>query len=219
MRWLGLPLGHAREMFAGISYEGMKMLSNLSVKMCELKLLALNFLLVELRNKAAHVFEVCCRLIHYALYESVPFWVKVFWVRQTKGGPYVGAGSVIPETDISQRDFMPQQGLVGGLAWWQKFERDFRDTAESNGKKFCGLGGVIPWGGGKAREPLRDLGVYSLQGLDLGFHSGQGRFDTAFSGFALRVKIHRLPDSDAGQNNRHNSRYEADNFHNSPKKI
>ena len=63
------------------------MLRNFCIEMCESKTLALNFLLIQLRNKTAHVFEVCCRLIHYTLYESVPLLIKFLWTRQTKGGP------------------------------------------------------------------------------------------------------------------------------------
>ena len=215
MRWLGLPLGHTREMFAGISYEGMKMLSNFSIKMRELKLLAFNFLLVELRNKAAHIFEICCRLIHYTLYESVPLLVKFFRAWQTERSPYVGAGGVIPEANVSQRDFMPQCGVVGGLAWRKEFESDFREAAQSNGKKLCGLGGLIPWGSSKTSEPLSDFGIYSLQGFDLGLHASESHFNALLGCFALCVEIHGLPDGYTGQDYRHHASYKADNFHNS----
>lgn len=135
-------------MFTRITYEGLKMLSNLAVKVGKLKLLALNLLLITLRNKAAHVFEVCCSLVNDVLAPSVArsLLVKVSGIRQRKRSPDICACDVVPQSNVSQRDFMPQRGLVGGLAWRQELERDFREAAESNGKKLRGLGGIIPVG-------------------------------------------------------------------------
>ena len=132
-------------MFTGVTDEGLKMLRNFAVKVRKLKILALDFLLVELRNKAAHGFEIYGRLVNDALYQSVAFWIEVFRARQAKRGPDVSAGRVIPESDISQRDFVPQNSLVSGLVRRQELERDLREAAQSDGKKLCGLSGLIPW--------------------------------------------------------------------------
>lgn len=205
-------------MLTGVSDESLKMLNNFAVKVRELKLRALNFLLVELIDKAAHVFEVCRGLVNHMLYEIVSLWVKVFRTRQTKGRPDVGFRGVIPESYIRQINLVPQMGIVGGLAWRQKFESDFREAAQSDGKKLCGLGGLIPWGGGVASEPLRDFGVHSLQSFYLGLNANKGRLDMALSVLALRVEVHGLPDGNAGQDYRHDACNKTDSLHDSPER-
>ena len=203
-------------MLTGISYEGLKMLSNFAVKVGKLKLRALYFLLVELRNETAHVFEVCRRLVNHMLYKIMTIRLKVFRRRQAERSPHVGFSGVIPESYIRQINLMHQMGIVGVLTWREKFERDFREAAQSNGEKLCGLSGIIPWSSSKAGKTLSDLGVNSLQGFDLGLHASKGRFNAPLGGFALSVEIHGLPDSHASQDDGYDASDKTNNFHDSP---
>ena len=215
---LGLLLGHTRKMFTCVTNEGLKMLSNFAVKVRELKLLALNFLLIELRNKAAHVFEVCRRLVNHMLYEIVALWVKIFGARQGKRRPDVGLRGVIPESYIRQINLAAQMGIVGALAWRKEFESDFREAAQSDGKKLCGLSGIIPWGSDETGKPVGNLGVYGLQCLNLGLDTNQCGLDAALGVLALRVEIHGLPDCNASQDNRHDARNKTDSFYEPPER-
>lgn len=215
---LGLLPRHAREVFTCVSDEGLKMLRNFAVKMRELKLWTLDFLLIELRDKAAHVFEVCRRMVYDVLDKCVSLLIEIFRTRKGKGRPQVRGSRVVPESYIGQRDFMPKRGLVGDLAWRHKFERDLRECAESDGKKFRGLSGIIPWGSDIAGKPVSNLGVYSLQGLDLGLDANQRGLDAAFGILALCVEIHGLPDCDASQDYGYDACNKTDRFHDSPEK-
>lgn len=194
------------------------MLNDFTVKVRELKLLALDFLLVELRDKAAHVFEIRRRLVNYMLNEIVALRVKVFGARQRKRGPEVGFCGVIPESYIRQINLAPQAGIVGGLAWREKFESDFREAAQSGGKKLCGLSGIIPWGSNVASKSFSDLGVHGLQGFDLGLNANKRGLGAALCVLALRVEVHGLPDCNTSQDYRHDACNKTDIFHDSPER-
>ena len=58
-------------------------------------------------------------------------------------------------------------------------------------------------------ESVERSSVDGLQGFDLSFNGRKGSFNTRFGIFSLRVEVDCLPDGDDRQDDRHDSRNQA----------